>query len=282
MSIVADALIDKLLELPTEDRVPVLKSILISADPKAERWVQQKAVHLQEQGYEARDALSEAFAQVLHGPMGGKIIDVMASGAARGAVEMGVATNIDAHALAQNYSRVLSKAEQRDTGRDEGLGIAGTIIAAATAVISILTNVIGAAVRKVRARRAALARRLTPLNDNEIQEIVAATLVRGGRPRAYREAEGDILSLIAELREGRTSYLLDPTTGDNIGSTVNERQAIVAVYAEQRRVAVAQLRAAQTQQRIIYGGVAVVVAAAVTGAVVYATGPKKDKKKDKK
>jgi len=282
MSVVADTLIDKLLELPVEDRIPVLKSILISADPGVERWVQQKAKQLQEQGYGARDALSEAFTYALHGPMGEKIINVMASGAARGAVETGAAPTLDVHVVAKQYSKILSSAEQRDTSRDEGLGIAGTIIAAATAVISILTNVIGAAVRKVRARRAALQLRLTPLNDNEIQELVAATLVRGGRPRAYREAEGDILSLIAEIRGGRTSYLLDPASGDNIGSSINERRDIVAVYAEQRRVAIAQLQAAQFQQRVIYGGVAVVVAAAVTGAVVYATGPKKTKKPTKR
>jgi hypothetical protein len=235
--------------------VPVIRSILISAKGDIEARVTKEEKHLTAQGLEPTDALVQALSNVLHEPGGDRIVRVIA---AAGAAETTSTKGGDHKDISNKFAQVLSRADKVDLDDEEGLAFIGTIIAAAAAVIGAATAGIAAAVRKARARRSKLKKTLTPLNAEEIEDIVT---IAASTHATFESALMEITGLIAESREGRTKFLLDPAKdnpkkGIKAGSKVNEYRDVRDAFIAKRRAIEELIAADKRRKNLIYGGAA--------------------------
>jgi len=256
MSVIAEELVKSIRALPKEDRVPVIRSILVSAKGDVEPRVTRAEERLKAGGMDATDALVEALNTVLHEPGGDRIVKALAyAGAATTTATKGG----DVKDIEQKFAMVLSRAEKVDLEDEEGLAFWGTIIAAAAAVIGAATSGIAAAVRKARNRRRTLKLRLTPLSTEEITDIVVIT---ANTHATFESAIPEILGLIAGMRADRVKFLLDPTTDDTrpggrkAGSVVNEYRDVRDAFNARRREVNALIAAEKRRKNLIYGGAA--------------------------
>jgi hypothetical protein len=267
---IAEELIKAIRALAPEDRVPVIRSILRSAGPGMEELVLKHERRYKAQGLDPTEALISALEVVITAPWGGNILRVIASAAAIGARDKGIVARENLHEAAREYARVLTES----AGQPDNLGFVAELIAAGAAIISIATSAITAAVHKVRQRRRKLKRRLTAVSRQEAEEIIAI-VVR--RHPTYASAEDEILENIAQIREGRRAYLLDPATGTNAGSKVNERRMFVEIWQPARAAIVAQIQAEQRKKSLLLGGAATVASVFLVGGVVIITRNRRQK-----
>ena len=266
---VAEELVSALRKMPREDRIPTIKLLLQASGPGIEERVLQHEQALKDKGDDPKTALVTALEKTIHEPGGHKILDVIATAAAREVVDQGLARPDQVEVLTRQFEGSL---RQEEGIQDEGLGFIGAIIAAAAAVVSIAASGISSAIKRAKARRRLLKAKLTPLKSDEIANIVQATapsLVGMPSREAFLAAQERIQSMIGDIREGRTDYLLDPATGSRAGSRVNEyrdiRDAFYDVHSRARNALIED----QQKKKALVGAAAAVGGAALIGGIAW-------------
>lgn len=269
---IAEKLVETIRVLPRDERRMVILSILKSAGPGIEQDVRELDEELQSMGVDPKESLIEALHRTIHGPDGPRIIRIVASAAAQEVTVKRKQPKEAARVRADKYESILKKAEGTD---DDGMGVVATIVAAAAAVLTAAVRLIGGAVRKMKRRRRKLKRRLTPLKEEDrlnIARAIAPRLASVSTRQAWQIAQEAIKPMIAELRAGRTKYLLDPAKGANKGSKVNEYRDMLQTFMQVHQPLRQQYLASKLKKKLIAGGVVAISAVTAIGATAYLTG----------
>jgi hypothetical protein len=269
MSLLAETVAKVIVELPPQDREPVAGSILRAVDMGLYADVRGRWADLRSRGADDLTALARAIDERLSLEDRRRLGEVLAYASTQAMVESGNLSESQALAKAREHVEVFRQLDEIKV-EDGGLGDFGisAIIAIVAAVASTAASGIASAVRKVRARRRALKTKLTPVNQAEIDQLLEATVTRF---RSFREAEPALIVLIEQVRHGRSGWLLDPATGDDRGSRVNERLEVKQQW-EARKAALDQaLAAARTRKTLGYGVAAAIGSAAIVGLIAVLT-----------
>ncbi len=212
-------------------------------------------------GIDYSDAFVDALNEVLHEPGGSRIVKAIAyAGASTTTVTKG--GNVED--IEKKFATVLSRADKVDLEDEEGLAFVEWIVAAAAAIIGAATSGIAAAVRKARNRRRTLKKKLTPLTQEEITDIVT---IAAASHTTFEAATPEILGQIATIRADRVKFLLDPAKdnpkkGIKAGSKVNEYRDVRDAFIARRQYVDSLIAAEKRRKNMVYGG------AAAGGAVI--------------
>ncbi|MFH1464707.1 MAG: hypothetical protein ABIO70_10005 [Pseudomonadota bacterium] len=253
---VAEDLVRNIYLLAEEDRTPVIQSIVKSAGDGVERRFLESRRMLVELGVSRREALTQAFELAIHGPDGENILKVVASAAAREKAQEGLIPSSQIAAVAHQYEGSLVQAEQGVSG----LGFIATAVKAVASIGTAAVKGIAKGVHKKRSRRRHLKVRMTPLSAQESLTIAQATAPQFP---TFESAQPAILGMIAEIRYGRSGWLLDPASGAEKGSKVNEYRDVRRVWLQVRAQLDAAIRAEQSKKKNL-----AVMGAGIGGAIL--------------
>lgn len=158
---------------------------------------------------------------------------------------------------------------------DDGLGVVGEVVDAAVDVAAqVLTAGISAitkAVHKVRDRRRAYKKKMQPIEPEDVGRIVGIAALEHA---SFQDALPRIQELIAEIRPGRTGFIVIPGRDDyprkgvKKGSEVNELQVFHDTFKEVRKRVKQEEKVARHQQAQVVAGSRGKKEAVVTGVAV--------------
>lgn len=187
--------------------------------------------------------------------------------------------------IARQAIRTWRRAAWEAQGADLGLGFVDTIVNVASQVLSFGVSAITQAVHKSRQKRRAYKRRMEPLTDQDLGEMLAVVVPQHAN---FLDALPALTDQLAELREGRRNWLVEPNEaevrlhGGTIGSRVNELKSLQDAFKrvrkefkraqrEQQRVQHAQAAQSRGKLEVGVAAGAVVLALGLLGAAYYAT-----------